>query len=446
MSPFNFPVTNSDNIISVRNLTKQYELGGKPITKLRKTLLGSSIDSKLVPDKQILALDNISFDLEKGSSLGILGLNGSGKSTLLQIIANTLKPSSGTITVKGKVSALLELGSGFNPDFTGRENALLNGALIGYSSSQTIQKIPEIEDFAEIGEFFDMPVRTYSSGMQLRLAFAVATSYQPDILIVDEALAVGDAYFQAKCFERISQFKKNGMSLILVTHSFEDVPKNCDKALLLMKGTLFASGNPQEITNLYLENLHKPTFGKANLEETDQTYPSVEIETFNKRPFYRKEEHRWGNEKARILDYIIKNESNELFPNKIKSSDILTISFSVAFHSIVENVVPGLLVKSIDGNFLYGTNNLHAFGNKEIISAKKGDSYTFSFKIKLNLNTGSYLISLGVSSQESTEILPMDRRYDSILLKVECVNKVWGVVDLEAKFENNQKCIQNRKN
>ena len=223
MSQFNLPVTVSDNIISVRNLTKQYEMGGNPIQKLRKTLFGSSRVSKISPDKQMLALNDISFDLEKGSSLGILGLNGSGKSTLLQIIANTLKPSSGTVKVKGKVSALLELGSGFNPDFTGRENSLLNGALIGNSTSETIQKLPEIESFAEIGKFFDMPVRTYSSGMQLRLAFAVATSYQPDILIVDEALAVGDAYFQAKCFERISQFKKNGMSLILVDRTLSYV-------------------------------------------------------------------------------------------------------------------------------------------------------------------------------------------------------------------------------
>ena len=439
MSQFNLPVTVSDNIISVRNLTKQYEMGGNPIQKLRKTLFGSSRVSKISPDKQMLALNDISFDLEKGSSLGILGLNGSGKSTLLQIIANTLKPSSGTVKVKGKVSALLELGSGFNPDFTGRENSLLNGALIGNSTSETIQKLPEIESFAEIEKFFDMPVRTYSSGMQLRLAFAVATSYQPDILIVDEALAVGDAYFQAKCFERISQFKKNGMSLILVTHSVEDVPKNCDKALMLMDGKLFASGKPKEITNLYLENLHKPTDEIANLDDTDEAYPSFDVENFDKRPFYRKEEHRWGNEKARILDYIIKNEKNELFPNKINSSDRLTISFSVTFHSFAENVIPGLLVKSIDGNFLYGTNNLYASGNKDTISAKKGDSYTFSFEIKLTLNSGSYLISLGVSSQESNEFVPMDRRYDSILLKVYCRNKVWGIVDLEAKFQNNQK-------
>ena len=439
MSQFNLPVTVSDNIITVRNLTKQYEMGGNPIQKLRKTLFGSSRVSKISPDKQMLALNDISFDLEKGSSLGILGLNGSGKSTLLQIIANTLKPSSGTVKVKGKVSALLELGSGFNPDFTGRENSLLNGALIGNSTSETIQKLPEIESFAEIGKFFDMPVRTYSSGMQLRLAFAVATSYQPDILIVDEALAVGDAYFQAKCFERISQFKKNGMSLILVTHSVEDVPKNCDKALMLMDGKLFASGKPKEITNLYLENLHKPTDEIANLDDTDEAYPSFDVENFDKRPFYRKEEHRWGNEKARILDYIIKNEKNELFPNKINSSDRLTISFSVTFHSFAENVIPGLLVKSIDGNFLYGTNNLYASGNKDTISAKKGDSYTFSFEIKLTLNSGSYLISLGVSSQESNEFVPMDRRYDSILLKVYCRNKVWGIVDLEAKFQNNQK-------
>ena len=429
-------MTISDNIISVRNLTKQYELGGKPISKLFETLIGSCHKKKIETERQILALDNVSFDLEKGSSLGILGLNGSGKSTLLQIISNTLKPSSGSVEIKGKVSALLELGSGFNPDFTGRENTFLNGALMGYALTETKQKLSEIEDFAEIGKFFDMPVRTYSSGMQLRLAFAVATCHQPDILIVDEALSVGDAYFQAKCFERISHFKKNGMSLILVTHSVEDVPKNCDRALFLKNGKICADGNPKEITNLYLETLHQPIFKRYNLEEEGKTKLSINDETFHTRPYYRKDEHRWGNKKAKILDYTIINEKKELFPTNITSSNVIIISFSVLFHSSIENVIPGLLVKSIDGNFLYGTNNLSAFGNKEIISVQKGDCRTFSFELKLKLNSGSYLISLGISSKESTDIIPMDRRYDSIMIENYCINKVWGIVDLEAKFRN----------
>lgn len=429
----------SDYIISVRNLTKQYELGGKPITKLRETLLGSYQNRKILPEKQILALDNVSFDLEKGSSLGILGLNGSGKSTLLQIIANTLKPSSGSVSIKGKVSALLELGSGFNPDFTGRENTFLNGVLMGYALTETKKKLDEIETFAEIGKYFDMPVRTYSSGMQLRLAFAVATCFQPDILIVDEALSVGDAYFQAKCFDRISQFKKNGMSLILVTHSVEDVPKNCDRALLLKKGKICADGNPQEITNLYLETLHQPKYERNNWGKEDQSQLSTHHEKFHTRPYYRKDEHRWGNQTAQILDYTLHNERKELFPTKITSSNTLTISFSVLFNSCEENVIPGMLIKSIDGNFLYGTNNLSAFGNKEIISVQKGDCRTFSFELKLKLNSGSYLISLGISSKESNEFVPMDRRYDSIMIEIYCTNKVWGIIDLEAKFRNQLK-------
>ena len=427
-------MTSSENIISVSNLTKQYELGGKPVAKLFKCLFGSYRSSIIKPEKQILALDNISFKLEKGSSLGILGLNGSGKSTLLQIIANTLKPTSGSVTIKGKVSALLELGSGFNPDFTGRENTFLNGVLMGHALNKTKQKLSEIEDFAEIGKFFDMPVRTYSSGMHLRLAFAVATCHQPDILIVDEALSVGDSYFQAKCFERISQFKKNGMSLILVTHSVEDVPKYCDRALILKSGRICADGNPKEITNLYLETLHQPNYQKYNLEGEGKTKLSLNEETFHTRPYYRKDEHRWGNHKAKILDYTIINEKNVLFPTNITSSNVLTISFSVLFNSCIENVVPGLLVKSIDGNFLYGTNNLSAFGNKDIISVQKGDCHTFSFELRLKLNSGSYLISLGISSKESNDFVPMDRRYDSIMIENHCNNKVWGIIDLEAKF------------
>lgn len=432
-------MSHSEKIISVRNLTKQYELGGKPISKLFESLFGSCRRSIIPPEKQILALDNISFELEKGSSLGILGLNGSGKSTLLQIIANTLKPSSGSVSIKGKVSALLELGSGFNPDFTGRENTFLNGVLMGNALTETKKKLDEIEKFAEIGKYFDMPVRTYSSGMQLRLAFAVATCYQPDILIVDEALSVGDSYFQAKCYDRISQFKKNGMSLILVTHSVEDVPKNCDRALFLKNGKICADGNPKEITNLYLETLHRPTYQKPNFGEEGTARLSINDETFHTRPYYRKDEHRWGNQKAKILDYNIINERKELFPTNITSSNILTISFSVLFHSCIENVVPGLLIKSIDGNFLYGTNNFSAFGNKEIISVQKGDCRTFSFELKLKLNSGSYLISLGISSKETNEFVPMDRRYDSIMIEIYCINRVWGIIDLEAKFRNHLK-------
>jgi lipopolysaccharide transport system ATP-binding protein len=328
-------VSKFNKIISVHNLSKSYEPGAKPIKKLQNSLFAKSQSFENHPNKQIVALDKVTFELEKGFSLGILGLNGSGKSTLLQIIANTLKPSSGTVKVNGSVSALLELGSGFNPDFTGRENCFLNGALMGNSSQKTSQKIPEIENFAEIGEFFDMPLRTYSTGMQMRLAFALATCFQPDVLIVDEALSVGDTYFQAKCFEKISKLKKAGMSLILVTHSVNDIPKYCEHALLLDKGKIISYGKPREITNLYLESLHKETVINNNSNVIDLEQLSFISDVFHKRPYYRKEEHRWGNKKAKILDYLIQNEKNNVFPNKIRSTELLSISYSVVFNSFV---------------------------------------------------------------------------------------------------------------
>ena len=268
----------------------------------------------------------------------------------------------------------------------------------------------------------------------MRLAFALATCFQPDVLIVDESLSVGDKYFQAKCFEKISKLKKAGMSLILVTHSVNDIPKYCEHALLLNKGKIISYGKPREIANLYLESLHEETAINNNSDVIDFEHLSFKSETFHKRPYYRKEEHRWGNKKARILDYLIQNEKNDIFPKNVRSSELLSISYSVVFDSFVENVIPGFLIKSIDGNFLYGTNNKNSLGNKAHISACKGDIHTYTFEVKLKLNTGSYLISLGVSSLEGPEFIPLDRRYDSILIDVDCVNEVWGLIDLEASF------------
>ena len=429
-------MTNFDNIISVSNLTKQYEIGAKPISKLLKALFRFKITNKNRCNQELLALNEVSFELRRGESLGILGLNGSGKSTLLQIITKTLQQTSGEIKVKGKVAALLELGSGFNPDFTGRENAILSGTLLGSSRKEITRKIPDIQEFAEIGEFFDMPIRTYSSGMQMRLAFSVATSIQPDILIVDEALSVGDAFFQAKCFERISKFKKNGMSLILVTHDINEIPKHCDLALLLVKGKVYAIGEPKRITNIYLDSLHSNNKKKLASSPTDQSKLSINplMERFHERPFYRKEEYRWGNKKAKILDYEIKNEKEVLFPKEIVSDDKITITFSVFFHYELTNVIPGLLIKSIEGDFLYGTNSNQIEGRNEIIRVKKNEIRKFSFTFKPYLNSGNFLISVGISEKLSSELEPLDRRYDSILLKIRCSNELWGIVDLRARF------------
>ena len=236
-------------IITVNNISKEYLIYKNPEDRLKQAIFPKFRKILGITKKDYFrrfwALGNVSFEVGKGEVLGIVGRNGSGKSTLLQIITGTLSPSSGSLDIKGRVAALLELGSGFNPDFTGRENVYLNASVLGLSKKEIDEKFEQIIDFANIGNFIDQPVKTYSSGMTLRLAFAVQSQIEPEILIIDEALAVGDAKFQAKCFERLRQLKLNGTSIILVTHSTEQIVTHCDRALLLNNGNLLEIGEPK---------------------------------------------------------------------------------------------------------------------------------------------------------------------------------------------------------
>lgn len=234
-------------VISVRNLTKRYRLFGHPGDRVKQFF---SLGLKQY-HRDFTALKDISFDIRKGETVGIIGRNGSGKSTLLQLICGILKPSAGTVSVNGRVSALLELGAGFNPEFTGRENVYFQGALMGFTQAQMDQRFGAIATFADIGEFIDQPVRTYSSGMFVRLAFAVAVHVDPEILVIDEALSVGDAGFQRKCFSHISAIKAQGGTIILVSHSAADVLQVCNRVILLDGGEELASGEPKPVLDLY---------------------------------------------------------------------------------------------------------------------------------------------------------------------------------------------------
>lgn len=236
-----------DIVISVRNLTKTYRLFGHPGDRVKQFL---SLGLKRY-HREFTALKDVSFDIKKGETVGIIGRNGSGKSTLLQLICGILKPTSGSVQVNGRISSLLELGAGFNPEFTGRENVYFQGALMGFTKAQMDEKFDEIAAFADIGEFIDQPVRTYSSGMFVRLAFAVAIHVEPDILVVDEALAVGDASFQAQCFKKIGLLHEAGTSLLFVSHATNQIVRHCDRAFLLEAGRMVGHGDPHTITNQY---------------------------------------------------------------------------------------------------------------------------------------------------------------------------------------------------
>jgi len=272
-------------IIQVQNLTKAYRIWASPSARLRSPLLDGA--ARIIPGgtgrrlraaaaagyRDFHALREVSFSIRPGEATGIIGRNGSGKSTLLQLIAGTLSPTSGSLRVEGRVSALLELGSGFNPDFTGRENVYLNGALFGLTKTEMDGKFAEIAAFADIGDFIEEPVKTYSSGMMMRLAFAVAVTVQPDILIIDEALSVGDVFFTQKCFQRIREIVHRGATLIFVSHDMGAVQNLCDRALLLHDGRLAFDGAPEDCVSRYF-NLHQSRAGSG--ARVEGTRPAVD--------------------------------------------------------------------------------------------------------------------------------------------------------------------------
>ncbi|OGW81897.1 MAG: hypothetical protein A3G33_05305 [Omnitrophica bacterium RIFCSPLOWO2_12_FULL_44_17] len=247
--------------ISIQNLSKKYRLYNSP----RERFLEALHPFRKKYHREFWALKNINFNIKKGTTVGIVGRNGSGKSTLLQLICSVLKPTSGEIHVNGRISALLELGAGFDPQFTGRENVLLNGQISGIPLVEMKKRLPEIEAFADIGDFIDQPVKTYSSGMFLRLAFAAAINVDPDILVVDEALAVGDAKFQHKCYSKFLEFQKDGKTVLFATHDANAIVRHCDSAILLEKGKILEIGEPKAVTNYYIDFLFMGKISKSQL-------------------------------------------------------------------------------------------------------------------------------------------------------------------------------------
>lgn len=418
-----------DIILSVENVSKFY--AGYDSVSRR---FASWFSKKVAPNSVHWALKDINFFLKRGESLALVGKNGAGKSTLLKIITGTTSPSTGQVLKSGRVSAILELGLGFNPEFTGRENIYQAGGLLGYSSDQLKDLEGEIIEFASIGEYIDEPVRVYSSGMQARLAFAIATAVRPDILIVDEVLSVGDAFFQAKCFERIASFRREGTSLLFVTHSMSDVVKHCNRAILIDNGGVALDADPKSVCNLYLDLLfsEKKALPASNVV-VDSFRKVASEDVFHTRPGYRKEEHRWGEGGAKILDYKIES-SGDIYPAVIQSKSTVKFSFLVCFDKTYESVVAGFLIKTHDGIFLYGTNSILSQNKSHRIDVLLGEVYEFSFEMPAMLNEGHYLLSFGISYGPEEKLIPIDRRYDAVIVTIAREKTFWGMVDLDSNF------------
>jgi lipopolysaccharide transport system ATP-binding protein len=439
----------SDIAISIKNISKKYNLYDSPQHRLKEAL--HPFRKKF--HREFWALKDVSFEVKKGETIGIIGRNGSGKSTLLQIICGVLQPSSGDVVANGRISALLELGAGFNPEFTGRQNVYLNGAIKGFTKEDMDEQFDDIAGFADIGEFIDQPVKTYSSGMYVRLAFAAAINIDPDILIVDEALAVGDVKFQAKCFRKFEEFQCKKKTLLFVTHSAEQIVRHCNTSVLLDNGMKLSQGEPREIVNQYMDLLFGtkapvPTSTgeegilcrSANTKEPENedvarfmNEPSVE-NSFANRKTYNKNEYRWGNRTAAIIDYLIVS-GEESDPVRCNAHDEFHLYLKIRFNKDIERPIYGVTIKTVDGVSVYGNNSRDYDKKKSYSPQRKGDLKIVHFSFKPRLNPGHYLVSVGVAEETEDEVVPLDRRFDSILMYFKNSNLATGLVDLELNFE-----------
>ncbi|HBF6785515.1 TPA: ABC transporter ATP-binding protein, partial [Clostridioides difficile] len=393
-------------VIKVENISKVYKLYEKPIDRLKETI---GLSKKVYHTKHY-ALENLSFQVEKGETIGIIGTNGSGKSTLLKMITGVLTPTSGNIIVNGKISALLELGAGFNPEYTGIENIYLNGTMMGYKKEEMDDKIESILEFADIGEFINQPVKTYSSGMFSRLAFAVAINVEPDILIVDEALSVGDVFFQAKCYKKFNDFKKQGRTIIFVSHDMGSIMKYCDKTLLIDRGKFVDMGPSANMIDIYKKILVNQYVPDSDNEEIIEDV--MEIEGTNK--WYEKlqinpTKLEYGNKKAEIIDFAIVDDKNKI-NNNINKGTIFNIKMKVKFNENIDNPIYAFTIKDLKGTDVTGTNTMleHIDTNKY---DDKGE-VIIVFKQKMDLQGGSYLLSLGCTGYESEDFTVYNRLYD----------------------------------
>ncbi len=420
----------SEVVIAARNLAKTYRIFAHPGDRIREAFtLG-----RMKFHREFTAIRGVSFEVRRGEMVGIIGRNGSGKSTLLQLICGILKPTAGEIKVNGRISALLELGAGFNPEFTGRENVYFQGAVMGFDKAEVEACFDDIIAFADIGEFIGQPVRVYSSGMYVRLAFSVAIHFRPDVLVIDEALAVGDARFQSKCFRRLEALKNAGTTILLVSHSTEQISRLCDRVLLFDRGQLIAAGDAGLVVNQYLDLL----FGGQKSAVVDsavyQDGGAADFamhhaqEYYHLRPAYNPDEYRWGDRTAVILDFLLRADGADHVAHISSGHEPVVLTLKVLFMREVMCPVFGLIVKSKDGVTLCGVNS--AGENAGRNPGKAGELMFVEFSLTPHLAQGDYFISVGVIDGSGEEIVPLDRRYDSIHLRVAGGAGQFGIVDM----------------
>jgi lipopolysaccharide transport system ATP-binding protein len=413
--------------VIVENGSKNYRIYAKPADRLKELILRGR---KFHTD--FWALRNVSFRVPKGTTFGVVGENGSGKSTLLQIVAGTLQPTEGKITLAGRVAALLELGAGFNPEFTGRENVLLNAAIMGLSEEETLLRLPEIERFAEIGSFIDQPVKTYSSGMYVRLAFAVAIHVDPEILLVDEALSVGDVYFQQRCMRRIRQMKQDGKTILFVSHDVTAVKNLCDAAIWLEHGEIKGIGDPGEVVGKYLAamTLRRDPYAAEPGRVGSKAAANGSGLVVRGLPNV---DHRWGNRHAEIIGIQILDVRGN--PCEIaEHGGNVVVRVSAAFHEDVDQPILGIMLRNRLGEDICGINT--SAESVELPPARAGQYFTVDFNLKLPLlSPGNYHVSPAVAQGTHENFVVCDLVENAIRLVVQKKTIVYGYMKFEARVE-----------
>jgi lipopolysaccharide transport system ATP-binding protein len=365
------------SMMSVQNLGKAYRNYRSEWHRI-----GRWFGLRFRPQEEHWVLRHVSFDIDSGEAIGIVGQNGAGKSTMLKMITGTLQPTEGRLQVNGRIAAILELGMGFNPELTGRQNAVHAAGLMGFSTEDIRLALRDIEAFAEIGEYFDEPVRTYSSGMQMRLAFAVVTAYRPEILIVDEALSVGDAYFQHKSFNRIREFQEQGTTLLIVSHDRNAIQSLCDRAILLEDGTVLKDSNPEEVFDYY----------NAIIAEKENS--TVEVRRLDN----GKTQTTSGTGEARVEKIALYNRNGEVV-EFVGVGEHVQLRIRVKVYKEVETLVLGYGIKDRLGQVMYGTNTWHT--EQVIHHPQAGDKYEFVIAFPVNLGVGSYSIQTALVDRDT---------------------------------------------
>lgn len=430
----------SEVAISVRDVAKKYRLYDTNADRLREAFH----PMRRSYHREFWALNGVSFNVLRGETVGIVGRNGSGKSTLLQLVASVARPTTGSVAVHGRVTALLALGAGFNPDFSGRDNVAMNGAILGLSAKEMAERMPFVEQFADIGDYFDQPVRTYSSGMFVRLAFAAAISVDPEIIIIDEALAVGDVRFQQRCYARLEELRNKGATILLVSHDTQAIVKHCDRAILLEGGRIEAEGAPADVIHKYLELLYLPTgmvpangAPSAARDGTDDAVADFltgtsPADVAASRRCYNAYEHRYGDGRASIVDFLVVADG-EVDPNSVRSGAIVELFIKICYRIDVATPMHGFAIKAADGVVLYGNNTVSMVASVQ--PAQAGETRVVRFCFHMPFAAMDVFIDLGCGENRIDGHQPLDRRYCAIHLR--CTNAATqsGFVEVGCTFD-----------